>query len=102
MVRLWAALGSARFTEDWIDDTTHFVDGYTEGRGHIWINPAPAMADTIIHELLHTMQPAWSEAYVRRTTTYLLRRMTDAEIRQFYEEYLTRRKRRTRRKKVDG
>jgi hypothetical protein len=73
-----------------------FVEGETQSGGHITINPAHAICDVCIHEILHRLHPEWCENYVRRTTTYLRRRMTDAETAQFYEEFLKRVRRRKR------
>jgi hypothetical protein len=36
---------------------------------------------------LHRLEPQWSENYVRRTTTWLMRRMSDEQIQALYEEY---------------
>src|SRR5687767_14214514 len=89
MVRVWAELGAGHITED---PTLHSdvrgerIYGYKEGR-HIWVNPAWTMAETIVHELLHRVNPEWSETYVDNRTTYLLNRMTDAEARALYDEY---------------
>jgi hypothetical protein len=95
MVRVWAELGAGRIREGWISDPGAFVAGQCEATGHITINPMIDVVDTLLHEILHRLYPAWSEAYVKRTTTYLLRRMTDGEIQTFYAEY----ERRVRRKK---
>jgi len=97
MVSVWAELGAGRLTEDYIKDKAQFVDGYIEG-GHIYINPANAVVETCIHEILHRLHGEWSEAYVSNRTTFLLRRMTDAEIQQFYEEYQRRVKKRRRKR----
>jgi hypothetical protein len=100
MVRVWAAMGSAGIIEDVTlksDIKGERLEGLQAGR-HIWVNPIWSTADTVIHELLHLMHPEWSETYVRRTTTFLLRRMTDAEVQTFYDEYQQRAKRRKRRK----
>lgn len=96
MVSVWAELGAGRIREGYISDKHQFVDGETHGTGHITINPAHQTCDTVIHEILHRLHPEWSEQYVRRTTTYLRRRMTDQETETFYAEYqkrVTRRKR---------
>lgn len=98
MVAVWAEVGAGRIREDYICDPHHFVDGETQHTGHITINPAPAVVDTIVHEILHRLRPAWSERYVRRTTSYLMRRMTDEEIQALYEEYQRRVRRRRRRR----
>ena len=97
MLRVWVELGSGRITEGFLSDRKHFTDGITYGNGHITINPAHQTCDTVIHEILHRLHPQWSERYVRRTTTYLRRRMTDAETMAFYDEYQRRVKKRKRR-----
>lgn len=101
MVSVWAELGAGRLHEDYITDKREFVDGYIES-GHIYINPAPAVVQACIHEILHRLHWKWSEAYVANRTTYLLRRMTDQEIQTFYEEYQRRVKKRKRRRSDTG
>jgi hypothetical protein len=99
MVSVWAELGAGRITEDYIEDRQQFVDGYIEG-GHITINPIAATVESCIHEILHRLHGEWGEAYVSNRTTYLLRRMTDAEIQQFYDEYQKRVKKKRRRRRA--
>lgn len=94
--RVWAELGSGRITEAFISDRQNVTDGYYNGTGHITINPVHQTVDTLIHECLHRAFPSWSEGYVRRTTTYLRRRMSDEELQAMYSEYQKRaRKRKT-------
>jgi hypothetical protein len=94
--RVWAELGSGRITEAFLpSDKRHFVEGYISGQ-HITVNPAPSVVDSAIHEILHRLQPAWSESYVRRTTTLILRRMTDEEVAAFYAEFQKRARKRKR------
>ena len=92
--RVWAELGAGRLSEAFIKDRTAVTDGYYNGAGHITINPAHQTVDTIIHECLHRAFPAWSETYVRRTTTYLRKRMGDDEVQAMYEEYQRRARKR--------
>lgn len=102
MVRVWAELGAGRLSEAFITDRTHFVDGETSHTGHITVNPAHQTCDTVIHEILHRLHPEWSEAYVRRTTTYLRRRMTDPETEMFFQEYQRRVKKRKHAKRTEA
>jgi hypothetical protein len=95
MVRVWAELGAGRITEGFIADKTHFIHGIEQG-GHITINPVHQTVDTLVHEILHRLYPQWSENYVRRTTTYLRRGMSDQETMAFFEEYGRRKRRRKR------
>ena len=94
MVRVWAEVGAGRIREAFVASKKEFVDGECAHTGHITVNPVHQTCDTLIHEILHRLHPAWSERYVRRTTTYLRRRMTDEETHQLYKEY-QRRVRRT-------
>jgi hypothetical protein len=94
--KVFAEVGAGRITTAFIKDGHNFTDGFYDGNGHIYINEDHQTADSLIHECLHRAFPAWSENYVRRTTTYLRRRMSDEEVQAMYAEYLKRaRKRRT-------
>jgi hypothetical protein len=99
--RVWAELGSGRITEAFISDGKSLTDGYYNGTGHVTVNPAHQTIDTLIHELLHRLHPQWPEAYVRRTTTYLRRRMSDEEVQAMYAEYQKRKRTRKSRKRID-
>ena len=89
LVKVWAELGAGNITEAFLKDKHAFTDGFTNGK-HITVNPAHQTCDTVIHEILHRLYPEWSERYVRRTTTWLRRRMTDDETLAFYNEYQSR------------
>lgn len=92
--RVWAELGSGRITEAYIpSEKRYFVEGEINGQ-HITVNPAPSVVDSAIHEILHRLNPGWDERYVRRTTTFLLRRMSDDEIQAMYEEFQRRARKR--------
>jgi hypothetical protein len=86
LVRVLTEIGTGAITEGFLSDKDLFVHGETVGR-RITINPAIATVDTLIHETLHRLEPQWSENYVRRTTTWLMRRMSDEQIQALYEEY---------------
>ena len=93
---VWAEIGAGKLTEAFISDGAAFTDGFVTGGGHITVNPAHQTVDTVIHECLHRAFPSWSENYVRRTTTYLRRRMSDEEVQAMYSEYQKRAKKRKR------
>jgi hypothetical protein len=90
--RVWSELGAGRIREGYVSDPHQFIDGYIEGQD-IWINPAPAVVQTLIHEILHRLYPNWTERYVAGQTTRLMRRMSDQEVQDLYEEYQKRVKR---------
>lgn len=93
---VFAEVGRGRITTTFIRDGAGFTDGYYNGGGHIYINEDHQTADTVIHECLHRAYPQWSESYVRRTTTYIRRRLSDEEVMALIAVY---RKRATRRKR---
>lgn len=86
LVRVLTEIGSGRITEVYMQHDKYFVDGESEGQA-IRINPAPSVVDTLIHEVLHRLEPQWKEAYVRRTTSWLLRRMSDEQVEELYTQY---------------
>lgn len=86
LVRVLTEIGSGRIWEVYLQHDKLYIDGETDGKS-IRINPAPALVDTLIHETLHRLEPGWSERYVRRTTSWLLKRMSDEQIEQLYAEY---------------
>lgn len=99
--RVWAELGAGRITEAFLpSELGYFVEGNITGT-HITVNPAPSVVDTAIHEILHRLNPQWSENYVRRTTTLIMRRMTDEEIQAFYVEFQKRARKRKRAKRIE-
>lgn len=99
--RVWAELGSGKITEAFLpSDPDHFVEGYISGN-HITVNPAPSVVDSAIHEILHRLHPSWSESYVRRTTSLIMRRMTDEEVAAFYAEFQKRARKRKRKVRIE-
>jgi hypothetical protein len=86
LLRVMAELGKGRISEGYIADDNMDTDGCCDGR-HIHINPAHQTVDTVLHECLHRAYPAWPETYVRNRTTYLRKRLTDAEVQAVYQVY---------------
>jgi hypothetical protein len=86
LLRVCAELGAGRITEAYLRDPGLQTSGYAD-KGHITINPTWETVDTLIHECLHRLYPAWSETYVRNRTAYLRNRLTDAEVQTLYDEY---------------
>lgn len=67
----------------------------------VYIDPAPAMVETLIHELVHARYPSWSERRVRRETARLFAGMTDADVDRWFRRY-QRVKRRARKMQADA
>lgn len=91
LLRVCAEIGAGSITEAYIHDPGWMTEGLTEGK-QITINPAHATVNVLLHECLHRLYPAWSERTVRAKTTYLCRRLTDAETQAIYAEYQARKK----------
>jgi hypothetical protein len=88
LLRLVARIGDADFTEAYIPrESGRDVYGLWMPDGSITVNPIPHTVDTIIHELLHDLKPAWSERYVRSVTTRLLKSISEDELQTIYGEY---------------
>lgn len=107
LVKVFCELGRGDVWEEFIPSTkTEYVDGLTTrlvvrrkdtgkavyDRTHVTVNPVRSTLDTLVHELLHRLFPKWKENYVRRTTSYLLKRMSDEELQVLYGEYQKRAK----------
>jgi hypothetical protein len=93
LVDVMAEVGAGNITEGWISHKTHYIKGMCElPSGTITINPAYDKVETLIHEIVHRLRPEWTERYVRRTTTILLRQLSDLEIVALYAQYEKRKK----------
>lgn len=62
------------------------VHGLCEGQ-QIVVNPAPAIVDTLLHELLHRRFPRWGEKRVARTAERLVYYMDSADVRKWHRKY---------------
>lgn len=91
LLRVMAEIGAGRITEAYIHDPGLMTEGVTEGKW-ITVNPAHAIVDVILHEALHRAFPRWSERTVRQKTSYLCRRLSDAEVQTIYQEYQRRKR----------
>lgn len=88
LLDLMAQLHKVKVSEKYLPkDALRRVYGYTYADGRIEVNAIQSIVDTVLHELLHSLYPSYSEAVVKRLTTQLLRRMTDEEVLAFYRAY---------------
>lgn len=95
LLRIMAAIGDGGITEAWISDPGYMTDGICDPQhGRITINPAHQLCDTVLHEVLHRLHPAWPEAYVRGRVTWLRKRMTDEQVQTLVAEYEARKHKR--------
>lgn len=86
LVQVCTELGRGDIKEKWLGEDDQFVHGQLNGH-RVEVNPGVDVVDTLVHELLHRLYPDWSERYVRNRTTFLMRRLTDAELQMLYAEY---------------
>ena len=68
---------------------------------HITINPSHHVVIILIHEILHRLNPHWSEQYVRNRASWLKNRLTDEEVQQLYTEYSARARKLKKPKRLD-
>ena len=100
LLRVMAALGAGRIYEAPIRDLAGCVtEGFCEtartSTKSITIDPA-CVIEVLLHELLHRLEPSWSERYVANRTTWLLHSLTQAQVHAIYREYDRRRRKRKR------
>ena len=65
------------------------LDGLCEGgpTGAVWINPRPAIVETLLHELIHRRWPTWGETRVDLEARRLLTALDDTGIDKWYRAY---------------
>lgn len=64
------------------------LDGLCDSeKGAVYIDPAPHVTETILHEVLHRRFPRWGEARVDRTAKKLLRSMNSRQVRWWYRAF---------------
>lgn len=64
------------------------VEGlYQPSNGAVYVDPAPNVVDTLLHELLHRRYPRWGERRVSDTARRLVTAMSDVERRLWYLAY---------------
>lgn len=62
------------------------LDGLQHGEA-IYIDPRPAILETLVHELLHRRKPQWSERRVTREARLLLSKMSDGDMARWWRRY---------------
>lgn len=84
LLEIAAAVGAGRISIRAIHDNADICHGVTMDDGEIAISPIPSTCDTLVHEVIHRLRPAWTERAVRSRTAKLMRRMTMAEMETLY------------------
>lgn len=54
----------------------------------VYIDPAPAIVETLLHELMHRRWPSWGETRVIAEARRVFADMTPADVRRWYRLYL--------------
>ena len=67
-------------------DPSWRLDGLQHGEA-IYIDPRPAILETLVHELLHRRKPQWSERRVNREARMILSKMSEPEIALWWRKY---------------
>jgi hypothetical protein len=62
------------------------LDGLQDGQ-EIYIDPRPAIIETVIHELMHRRKPRWGERRVSREAKRLVLLMDDPEMAVWWRRY---------------
>lgn len=87
MVKVLTRLGELPIRQAYLGRDTYAM---WEPDGTITINPAIDIADSLVHEILHELFPAWSERQVKTMTTRMIRHLSDAQINAIFTEYIRR------------
>lgn len=75
-------------TEADLRDPLMHLDGFCDfASNRVYVNPKPAVVETLLHELIHRRHKRWSEARVDREAKRLLCQMTHADVARWYRKY---------------
>lgn len=91
---LWNNLQEGHVYECPLRSEVWQIDGLQEGR-NVFIDPRPAILETLLHELLHRLKPRWGEKKVSKRARIMMLQMDETAKRQWWLAY--RRIRKTRR-----
>lgn len=79
-------LQRGRVYECSLRDPNWRLDGLQHGEA-IYIDPRPAILETLCHELLHRRKPRWSERRVTREARVLLSKMSEQDLAHWWRRY---------------
>lgn len=79
-------LNRGKVYECTLRDPSWRLDGLQHGQA-IYIDPRPAILETLVHELLHRRKPRWSERRVSQEARTLLSKMGDTELALWWRRY---------------
>ena len=83
---LWDEMARGRIVECSLCDARFQLDGLQDGE-HIYIDPRPAILETLCHELLHRRKPRLGERAVTVTARRLVLSMDEAQKAKWWRGY---------------
>ena len=83
---LYDELQRGRVYECSLRDPSWRLDGLQDGE-NIYIDPRPAIIETLVHELLHRRKPRWRERRVTVEARRLLSKMGEADLACWWRRY---------------
>lgn len=83
---LWYELNRGRIYEAALRDPTWHLDGLQDG-DTIYVDPRPAILESLIHELLHRRYPRWGERTVSREARRLIGVMDEGVKTRWWTAY---------------
>lgn len=83
---LWDELSRGRVWECSLRDTRWHLDGLQAG-DNIYIDPRPAVLETLCHELIHRRKPRWGERRVEREARRLVGAMDEQTKAKWWTAY---------------
>lgn len=83
---LWDELQRGRIIECSLRDARWHLDGLSDGE-YIYIDPRPAVLETVVHELLHRRKPRLGERAVTKEARRLVGRMDEATKSKWWRAY---------------
>lgn len=64
------------------------IDGLCDHEeGRVYVDPAPAITETLLHELLHRRYPRWGEKRVDKTARQLLRCLSPRQVQWWARQF---------------
>jgi hypothetical protein len=90
---LRAELKKGRITEAPLRGKGWHIDGLcNHDEGRVYVDPAPTIAEILMHELLHRRFPRWGEKRVDKTARRLLRSMNSRQAAWWARQYQRRKR----------
>ena len=83
---LWDELNRGRVYECSLRDPFFHLDGLQQGE-QVFVDPRPAVLETVLHELLHRRKPRWGERRVRQESRRLICQMDEQAKARWWRAY---------------